>query len=129
MSIFNIHSAADLRAFLYLLLPTISALLVTQGVLDESQASLWAGLATSILGPVLAFVTSRSVSSFRSAFYALLGSAQAIVVGYGLVSDEQIGIWLPLISAIVGVSAGGVAVANTDTTPSSNDVLPPEAIR
>ena len=116
MNALNIRSAADVRAFAYVLLPVISTLLVTYGILDETQATMWAGLVTAILGPVLAFIHARTLSSFRTAFYAVLGASQILLIGYGIASSEQVGIWLPVISTIIGASAGGVAAANTDTT-------------
>lgn len=122
MNALNIRSAADFRAFLYVLLPLVSALAVGYGYVDESQAALWTGLATAVLGPVIAFVNSRDVSTFRAAFYAVFGAVQLIAIGYGLVTDAQVGVWLPLVSAFVGVSTGGVAAANTDTTPSGEVV-------
>lgn len=115
--LFNIRTTADLRAALYALLPIISTLLVTYGVLDEAKVALWAGVATAILGPVIAAAQARTVSSFRTAFYALAAAVQAVVVGYGLVTDAQVGVWIPLVTALVGATAGGVAVANTDTSP------------
>ncbi|CAM3483809.1 hypothetical protein [Tsukamurella hominis] len=114
--LFNIKTIADLRAALYALLPIVSTLLVTYGVLDETKAALWAGVATAVLGPVIAAVQARTVSSFRTAFYALAAAVQAVVVGYGIVTDAQIGVWMPLVTALVGAAAGSVAVANTDTS-------------
>lgn len=124
MTALNIRSWADFRAFLYVLLPVVSALLVTNGVLNESEAALWGGLVTAVLGPVVAFAQAPGDELFRKAFYAVLGAGQAIVLGYGIVTDEQIGVWLPLVSAIVGLSTGGVAAANTDTTSSGGAHLP-----
>lgn len=115
--LFNIKSLADLRAAAYALLPIVSTLLVTYGVLDETKAALWAGVATAVLGPVIAAAQARTVSAFRTGFYALAAAVQAVVVGYGIVTDAQIGVWMPLVTALVGAAAGGVAVANTDTSP------------
>lgn len=121
--LFNIRTAADIRAALYALLPIVSTLLVTYGVVDEAKAALWAGVVTAILGPVIAAVQARTVSSFRTAFYGLAAAVQAVVVGYGLVTDAQIGVWMPLVTALVGAAAGGVAVANVDTSPASPATL------
>lgn len=116
MNLLEIKSWADVRALAYTILPIISTLLVTVGALSESEAALWVGLATAVLGPGIAFLMARSVSSFRTAFYALLTAGQAVVVGYGLATDAQIGVWLPLVSALIGGAAGGVASANTPTS-------------
>jgi CHASE2 domain-containing sensor protein len=96
--------------------PVVSALLVSYGAIDGNEASLWGGLVTAVLGPVIAAINAKNLSGFRTAFYAVLAAGQAIVVGYGIATDEQIGVWLPLVSAIVGLSTGGVAAANTKTT-------------
>lgn len=119
MNLLNIRSAADVRAFAYVLLPIASALLVSYGVLDDAQAAMWAGLVTAVLGPVIACIMAPSTEGFRRAFYAVLGAGQILLVGYGIATDAQIGVWLPLISALVGASTGGVAAANTDTTPAA----------
>lgn len=115
--LFNIKSPGDVRAALYALLPIIATLLVSYGVFTEEKASLWIGLATAILGPAIQAVQARTVSSFRSAFYAVLGAAQAVALGYGVIQDGQVETWLPLITALVGTVAAAPAVANTDTTP------------
>ncbi|MFT4128093.1 MAG: hypothetical protein QM662_17920 [Gordonia sp. (in: high G+C Gram-positive bacteria)] len=116
MSLLEMHSWADVRALVYTLLPIASTLAVTYGVADESQVALWVGLVAALLGPGIAFLTSRSVSTFRPAFYAVLAAGQAVAVGYGLVTDAQVGVWVPLVSALIGGAAGGVANANTATS-------------
>ncbi|QAU06560.1 holin [Gordonia phage WilliamBoone] len=128
MNLFTIRSWSDLRAFLYVILPVLSAFLVTNGTLTENQASLWTGLVTAVLGPVLAFVMARGVSTFRTAFYALLGAGQALLVGYGIWTGAELDVWMPLISTLIGAGAGGVAVANTPvTTPFTHGQLAAEA--
>lgn len=117
--LFNIRSWADVRAAAYALLPIVSTLLVGYGVMTADKVQLWAGLVTAVLGPVIAAINARTVSAFRTGFYALLGAAQALVVGYGLVSDAALQYWMPLVVALVGAAGGGVAVANTDTTPAA----------
>lgn len=119
MNVFNIRSAADFRAFLYVLLPVVSTLLVGYGVVTNGQAQLWGGLVTAVLGPVIAAFNAWDVAKVRSAIYALLAAGQALVVGYGLSTDAQFATWMPLVVAVIGLSAGGVAAANTDTTPAA----------
>lgn len=117
MNVLNIRSWADVRAFLYVLLPVVSALLVGHGVFTSVQANLWTGLATAVLGPVVAAFFARTVSTFRTAFYAVLAAVQGLVIyGYGIASEADFSSWMPLVVAIVGLTAGGVAAANTDTT-------------
>lgn len=117
--LFNIKSWADVRAALYALLPIVSTLLVGYGVLTADKATLWGALVTAVLGPVIAAAQTHSVSAIRTAFYAVLGAAQAVVVGYGLTTDLQFARWMPLVVALVGIAGSTVAVANTDTTPSA----------
>lgn len=116
MNLLEIKSWADVRALAYTLLPIASTLLVSVGALKDSEAALWSGLVLAVLGPGIAFLMARSVSTFRTAFYALLTAGQAVAVGYGLATDAQVGVWLPLVSALIGGAAGGVANANTPTS-------------
>lgn len=120
--IFNIKSWGDVRAAVYTLLPIATTLLVSYGVLDESQASLWAGLVTAIAGPVIAAFMAKTVVKTRAALYAVLAAGQALFIGYGLVSPETVDMWLPLVSALIGGGSGALASANTDTTPSVGPV-------
>lgn len=115
---FNIKTAADVRAFLYTLLPTVSALFVSLGVVNEAQGALWVGLVTAVLGPVIAAYQARTLSTFRTAFYTLGAAVQAIVVAYGIVSVDSVGVWAPIVTTVVGFLTGGVAAANTDTSAS-----------
>lgn len=61
-----------------------------------------------------------NLSSFRAAFYAVFGAAQAILIGYNLITADDVATWMPLVSAIIGLATGGVAAANTDTTPAND---------
>jgi CHASE2 domain-containing sensor protein len=119
MNLLNIRSWADVRAFLYVLLPVVTMFLVGDGVLTDDTAQLWGALGTAVLGPVVAAVMARNVSTFRTAFYTLLGAVQALVIGYHLAQPGVFAHWMPLVVAIVGLSAGGVAAANTDTSPAA----------
>lgn len=131
MSALNIRSWADLRAFLYVVWPVLATLCVTYGVFgSEQEAALWSGLVLALLGPVTAFLYSRGLANFRAAFYAVLAAAQALAIGYGLVTEVDVSNWLPLVSAVIGLAGGGVAAANTDTTfsgPIGSNQLPADA--
>lgn len=115
--LFNIKTPADFRAALYALLPLLSTLLVGYSVLDQQKATLWVALATAVLGPVISAVQARSVSTFRTAFYAVLAAGQALAIGYGLLTDGQLDAWMPLVTFLIGGAAVAPAVANTDTSP------------
>lgn len=116
MTLFNIRTWGDVRALLYVLLPVVTTLLVGNGVLTQDKANLWFGLVTAILGPVIAAIMARTLSLFRVAFYAVLGTGQALVIGYGLAETGFLDGWMPLIVALIGTATGGVAAANTETS-------------
>ena len=116
MSIFDIKSAADLRNYVYVILPVVAALFVTLGVFDDAHAAMWVALITAVVGPGLAFVMTRNVSTFRTAFYAIVTAIQAIVIGYGIATDDQLSIWLPLVVTIVGAAGGSVSTRYLQTT-------------
>lgn len=111
MNALNIKSWADARAFLYVLAPAIVGLLVSYDYFDGSTGALVVALVLAILSPALAVINTQS--GFRQWFYGILGAAQALVVGIGLVTDYQLAPWITL----VGLVVGGVAAANVDTTP------------
>lgn len=119
MNIFNIRSWADARAFAYVLLPVAATLLVSKHILPNDKAQLWVSLFTAVLGPVIAAIMARTVSLVRTAIYSLLAVVQALVVANGYATDAGFSLWMPLVVALVGLSAGGVAAANTDTTPAA----------
>ena len=120
MSIFDLKSAADVRNFVYAVSPVVAAIAVSYGVVDAQQSTMWVALVAAIAGPVLAAFYTRNVDTFRAAFYALLAAAQALLIGYGILSDEQVGVWLPLITVIIGGTAGAVATQHTVTSPVEN---------
>ncbi len=111
----GIKSAADVRALIYNSLPVVTTMLVGLGVATSDQAAMWAGLLSAVAGPGLAWWMARSVSSLRTALYAILTAAQALLVGYGLYAGAG-GVWLPLVSAVLAMLGGGLAVANTPVT-------------
>lgn len=114
MNALGFNSLADVRAALYQALPVLTALLVTLGVANSSQSTLWAGLATAIIGPGLAFINARNVSSLRTALYAILTAGQAVAIGYGLLGDAST--WTPVVAAVIAAVGGGIAVVNTPVT-------------
>ncbi len=117
MDIFGIRSAADVRAFLYVLTPVVLAWLVSLGVLDNNASALWLGLATAVLSPLLA--TANTVAGFRRWFYGVITATQAVLVGLGIFTDNQV---TPVVAIIVAVIGAGVAAANTPTTGADHKV-------
>ncbi|MDI2033008.1 phage holin [Paenarthrobacter nitroguajacolicus] len=47
----------------------------------------------------------------RAWIYGILGAGAAVAVTYGLLSGEQVTVWLALAAAVLG---NGLALANTD---------------
>jgi uncharacterized membrane protein HdeD (DUF308 family) len=113
---FGFNSLVDVRAAIYHIMPVLTAALVTLGVLTKDQATLWVGLVAAIAGPGLAFLMARNSSNLRTALYALLAAGQAIVIGYGLATSEQVGNWVPILSSVIALIGGTTAIVNTPVT-------------
>lgn len=124
----GIHSAADVRAALYTALPVAATLLTTIAALDQHRAAAWAALAAAVTGPVLAFARTPSFARGRMALYALVGAGQMLAVGFGLTQSHAVAVWMPLVTAVLGILGGGVAVANTDTTPAAGVPVGPRSL-
>lgn len=48
----------------------------------------------------------------RRAVYLVAAAVAAVLVAYGLISEDQAPVWLELVAAILGVAAPTLAVAN-----------------
>lgn len=117
MSIFELKTKEDVRNFVYALSPAVAAIAVSYGVVDEQQSVMWVAFVAAVVGPGLAAIFTRTVDTFRTAFYAILAAAQALLIGYGILSNEQVGVWLPIVTVIIGGTAGAVATQHTVTSP------------
>lgn len=53
--------------------------------------------------------------STRAYIYRVLAVAGVVAVGYGLITQEQAGLWVQLAGTILATSATGLAAANTST--------------
>ena len=120
MSVFDLKTPADFRNFVYAVAPVVAAIAVSYGVLDAQQSTMWVAFVAAIVGPGLAAIFTRNVNTFRTAFYALLATGQALLIGYGILTDEQVGVWLPLVTVIIGAAGGAVATRYTVTSPVLN---------
>jgi len=55
---------------------------------------------------------TRLTPAQRRAIYLVAAAVAAVLVAYGLISEDQVPVWLELVAAILGVAAPTVAVAN-----------------
>ena len=117
MNLINIRTWADARAFITTAAPVLMTFLVAQGALSHEQASLWVALVLAVFSSALA--TWNTAEKFRSWFYPVLGAANAIIIGYGIATEEVIGMWMPIVVLIIGGTSAGVANANINTSPST----------
>lgn len=114
MSLFDIHSWADVRSLLYTATTPLLGYLTYLGVVDGHHAALWGALAVAVLSPLLAAV--NTTNGFRKWFYPVLAAAQAVVVGYGVFSNSAVFAVVTVITALVGSAVAG---ANTPTSAST----------
>lgn len=109
MTIFDINSPETLRRFLYGFIPGLGAILVGAGIVTDTQATQWIGLALALLSPALAAV--KTASGFRTWLYPVVAAVGAVVTGYGIVAGDTWQLWTSLIPLVLG----GVAAGNTHT--------------
>lgn len=53
----------------------------------------------------------------RAWLYGIVVAAGAVAVLYGIVTQEQVSVWLHLIEAALLIGTGGLALANTPKAP------------
>lgn len=111
MSVFGIRTWADVRSLLYVLTPLLVAWLVQLGVVGDREADLWIALGVAVLSPAMAAM--NTVDGFRRWFYPALAATNALLLGYGIVTDSQLSPVIAIVTALVGA---GVAAANTPTS-------------
>lgn len=111
MSLFDIHTWADVRSLLYTATTPVVAWLVYLGVVDGNAGALWLALAAAVLSPALAAV--NTVNGFRKWFYPVVAAASGVLVGLGIFTDNQVTPVIAIITALVGSAVAG---ANTPTS-------------
>lgn len=118
MSLFDIHTPADARAFAHVALPGIATILVAAGYLTGELAGLWLALVLVIIDASLS--SFNTANGFRKFLYPALVAVGALLVRYGYTTDATWALWTGLAPILFG---GGVAAANTDTS-SGKHALP-----
>lgn len=115
VNIFNIKTKEDFIAFMYAVVPAVVVLLAAYGVINDSDASLWAGVALSII-PLFLEVT-RTANFARKAIYTVLGAANTVLLAYvASYNPDTLTHLMPLLALILGGVPGGVAAQNVDTS-------------
>lgn len=94
---------AKVRAVLHTATPAIMAALVAWGVLTGDQADLWSVLVFAVLSPALAAKFTDSAA--RTAWYRVLVGVQGVLVGSGIVTDQQVTPAVAIVTAILGAAA------------------------
>lgn len=99
------------RERLYIVAAALMTVLVSFGVLNDSQAALWSSLAVAVIGAIFAVVNAES--SWRVALYTVAGAAAALFQAYGILGDANWAAITGLVAAVLGVST---AAAKAPTT-------------
>lgn len=99
---------AEARASLYALLAPVQVLLVTLGLLNDSNVALWGSVAAAVLGFTVAGV--NSTATWRTWLYGVLGVAQPVLITYGVLNDSQASAIVAVVATALGL---GVAAAKT----------------
>jgi len=94
----------SMRETLYRVVAGASTFLIAFGLVNHSEAVLWAQLGTSLVTLLFALLYTTVV--WRAALYGVVGPLGAILMAYGIVNDVR---WA-LITAAVG-QVFGVATA------------------
>lgn len=113
---FNLRSWSDWRVLLiYVVLPMVSTFIVSKGVIDTAKVS----AVVALVGYLLTFTVAifKSDSQFRRFIYGALGLVATILVVFNVVDQATIDSYLPYVLLVIGGAGGGLAAANTNTTP------------
>lgn len=114
MSLFDIHTFADVRSLLYTATTPVLGYLTYLGVVDGHHAALWGALAAAVLSPLLA--AANTTNTFRRWFYPVVAAAQAVFVGYGVFSDSATFAVVAILTALVGSAVAGANVPTSAST-------------
>ncbi|ANA86001.1 holin [Gordonia phage Demosthenes] len=127
-NIFNVRSFNDFIAMLYAILPALTPILLSYGVLSDDEVALWIGLGTNVCQLILQFVRTEYFA--RRIIYTILNLAVSVLVVYRGLDPNFLDQWLPLLVLILGAPPAAVAVQNVNTSGDNvvpiNRGLPPE---
>lgn len=114
MNLLEIRTWADARAFLHVALPGVAGILAVAGYVSSEDAGLWLAAIFVVLDAGLS--TFYTANGFRKFLYPALSITGLLLVRYGVTTSETWALWTGLVPILFG---GGVAAANTPTTPAS----------
>lgn len=100
--------SAEARGRLYALLAPVQVLLVTLGLLNDSNAALWGSVAAAVLG--FGVAGANSTATWRTWLYGILGVGQPVLIAYGVATDSQVSAIVAVVATALGL---GVAAAKT----------------
>lgn len=118
VSLLDIRSLADVRAFLSTALPGLASVLVIAGTLTADVANLWTAFVLVVIHAGVS--TFNTANGFRKFLYPFLAAGSALLIRYGYTTDETWALWFSIVPILFG---GGVAAANTPTTPATDTRL------
>lgn len=85
--------------------------LMAFGVVDDQQAALWTQLGIALV--TFTFTLLYATSTWTMSLYAVVGPLGAVLMAYGLISDEK---WA-IVTAAVGQALGITTAARTQSAP------------
>lgn len=100
------------RERLYIVAAALMTVLVSFGVLNDSQAALWSALVVAIIGAIFAVVNAET--SWRVALYTVAGAAAAVFQAYGILGDANWAAITGLVAAVLGVSTAAAKAPTTE---------------
>ncbi|AKJ71717.1 hypothetical protein TIN2_27 [Tsukamurella phage TIN2] len=114
-NVFQIRSKNDLITLLYWIVPLTSAALVSYGVVQDSDATLWAGVVTGALQLVLQFARTQDYA--RKAIYTVLNLANTVLIAYvaGWNPDALTHV-MPILTLILGGAPAALATQNVNNS-------------
>lgn len=112
----GVRTWEDARNLAHIASPYLVTALVSWNLLQEDHAKLIVAFVLSVLSPALAFFNTRD--GFRRWVYGVLPPLQALIVGFGWLTDNQV---TPLMTVIVALLGGLLASTNTPTSIGPND--------
>ncbi|MDM2133667.1 Uncharacterised protein [Mycobacteroides abscessus subsp. bolletii] len=112
----GVRTWEDARNLAHIVSPYLVTALVSWNLLAEDHAKLIVALVLSVLSPALAFFNTRD--GFRRWVYGILPPLQALIVGFGWFTDNQV---TPLMTIVVALLGGLLASTNTPTSVGPND--------